>query len=203
MNTLPFTDHHHVPDAAGAAAEIVAGGGVILLPTETFYGLGASPSDADAVQRIRELKGRPAELALPVLCSDFQQVEELVEVPAAFRVRLSRSWPAPLTVILPARRRVPASPGASLAVRIPAHSLLRALLYRLGPLTGTSANRHGAAPSTVADEALQSLLGSPDLVLDGGATPGGRASTLVDLTGEREQVMRSGAFPWSSFQVVR
>jgi len=199
---------HEDADAAAAGcvvAAVVAGGGVVLLPTETFYGLAANPFDQGAVSRVLAAKGRPPELALPVLCSDWQQLEALVEVPEVHRPRLSRIWPGALTVVLPCRAPLPAAPAGTLAVRIPGHAMLRAVLYRAGPLTGTSANRHGSPPCVDPDEALGSVLEPPDLVLDGGRTPGGAASTLVDLTGAQPQVLREGAvawqepYPWNAF----
>jgi len=205
VRRLPF---HEDADAAGAGravAAVVAGGGVVLLPTETFYGLAANPFDHGAVSRVLAAKGRPAELALPVLCSDWQQLEALVEVPEVHRPRLSRIWPGALTVVLPCRQPLAAANAGTLAVRIPGHAMLRAVLYRVGPLTGTSANRHGSSPCVDPDEALASVLEPPDLVLDGGRTPGGAASTLVDLTGAEPRVLREGAlawqepYPWDAF----
>lgn len=197
MRRLPFAEEADAAAAGRAVAEVVAGGGVVLLPTETFYGLAASPFDHRAVDRVRAAKGRPADLALPVLCSDWQQLETLVEVPPAHRPRLSRTWPAALTVVLPCRGPLPAAPGGTLAVRIPDHAMLRAVLYRSGPLTGTSANRHGAPPCVDPDEALASLLEAPELVLDGGTAPGGAPSTLVDLSGAEPRVLRQGALRWN------
>ena len=173
-----------------------AAGGVVLLPTETYYGLGADPTDAAAVARVFACKGRPGELALPVLVADWQQLEELVVVPDHFRVKLRRMWPGALTVVLPTRRPVAAANGASLAVRIPAHDHLRALLYRVGPLTGTSANRHGQPPASTVDDALASLTAAPDLALDGGSTPGGNATTVVDLGGDEARILRQGSVAW-------
>jgi L-threonylcarbamoyladenylate synthase len=205
VRRLPFYED---PDAAAAGREVaavVAGGGVVLLPTETFYGLAANPFDQGAVSRVLAAKGRPQELALPVLCSDWQQLEALVEVPEVHRPRLSRIWPGALTVVLPCRAPLPAAPAGTLAVRIPGHAMLRAVLYRAGPLTGTSANRHGSPPCVDPDEALASVLEPPDLLLDGGRTPGGAASTLVDLTGAEPRVLREGAlawqepYPWDAF----
>jgi L-threonylcarbamoyladenylate synthase len=196
VRRLPFREDADASAAGRAVADEVAGGGVVLLPTETFYGLAASPFDGPAVDRVLAAKGRPAELALPVLCSDWQQLEALVEVPQAHRARLSRIWPAALTVVLPCRRPLAASPGGTLAVRIPDHAMLRAVLYRSGPLTGTSANRHGRPPCVDPDQALASLLAPPDLVLDGGRTPGGAPSTLVDLSGAEPRVLREGSLRW-------
>jgi L-threonylcarbamoyladenylate synthase len=148
------------------------------------------------VARVFACKGRPGERALPVLVADWQQLEELVLVPDRFRVKLGRLWPGAVTVILPTRRPSAASGGASLAVRIPAHDALRALLYRTGPMTGTSANGHGREPTTTVDDALASLLAPPDLVLDGGPTRGGGATTLVDVTGPEPRVLRQGGTRW-------
>lgn len=196
MIRLGFVDRDQVRDALPVAAETVARSGVVLIPTESFYGLGGDPWNRRAVERICSMKNRPADLGLPVLCADWEQVEKLVVVPEKFRADLARWWPAALTVVLGCRTELPAARGRTLAVRIPDHGALRALLYRSGPLTGTSANRHGAPPFVDADEALGSLVGRPDLVLDGGPTAGGEASTLVDLTGDSPRVLRPGSCPW-------
>ncbi len=196
MRRLPFGEPEEIVAAVLVAADVVADHGVLLLPTESFYGLGADPACADSVARICTIKGRPPDLGLPVLCADWQQLESLVRVPARFRVKLSRLWPSALTVVLPSTAGLAAARGSTLAVRIPAHGPLRALLYRVGPLTGTSANRHGDPPCSTADEAIDSLTGVPDLVLDAGPTPGGEPSTVVDLTGENPSILRPGAGAW-------
>ena len=196
MIRLPFVEPGDVVEAAEVAGATIDQGGVLLLPTESFYGLGADPWSEAGVERVFSLKARPEELGLPVLCADWQQVESLVVIPDEFRVKLARLWPAALTVVLPTVEEVPAARRGTLAVRIPAHAELRALLYRLGPLTGTSANRHGDAPSTTVDGALASLAELPDLVLDAGATAGGQASTLVDLGRGEPEILRSGACAW-------
>jgi L-threonylcarbamoyladenylate synthase len=196
VTRLPFTDREHAPEAARVAAEVVGRGGVVLLPTETFYGLGVDPRRRASVERLFAMKERPEGLAMPVLCGDWTQLERLVDVPERFRVRLSRIWPGPLTVVLRCRRRLPGTAGSTLAVRIPGHAMLRSVLYRTGPLTGTSANRHGRPPCCTPDTALESLACAPDLVLDGGPTAGGLPSTLIDLTGSEPVVLRVGAFDW-------
>jgi L-threonylcarbamoyladenylate synthase len=196
MKRLPFFDDEHAAAAASPVARVVAAGGVVLFPTETFYGLGVDPSLPDAVARVYDLKGRPHGIPLSVVCADWQQFEKLVEVPDAYRVRLSRIWPGPLTVILRSRHELPASAAGTLAVRIPGHAMLRAVLYSSGPLTATSANRHGDPECREVAVALASLAESPDLVLDGGPTAGGRPTTVVDLTGESPRVVRSGDLSW-------
>lgn len=196
MITLPFTPGPEVAAAVAASARARSSGGVILLPTETYYGLGVDPASAAAVDRVRAAKGRPAALALPVLAADWQQLEALVEVPDRYRIKLGRLWPGAITVVLPTRRPLAAGGDGTLAVRIPDHDRLRALLYRVGPLTGTSANAHGQPPATTVAAALGSLLEAPDLVLDGATTPGGDATTLVDLSGAEPRVLRQGSTPW-------
>jgi len=191
-----FVEPGDVAEAVQAASATVAQGGVLLLPTESFYGLGTDPWSESGVARIFILKDRPAELGLPVLCADWQQLESLVVVPEIYRVRLARLWPAALTVVLPTLGEVPAARSGTLAVRIPGHNELRALLYLLGPLTATSANRHGDPPSTAVDGALASLAEPPDLVLDAGTTAGGHPSTLIDLSRGEPEILRPGACAW-------
>ena len=147
MIRLPFSDPDEIRSAVGVAAEVVAAGGVVLIPTESHYGLGVDPRQPEAVKKIFELKGRPEGLALPVVCSDWAQVDSLVSVPDVHRFKLARIWPAALTVVAPCRssrwqrhRPTPSRCG------FPDHDGLRALLYRVGPLTATSANRHGEPP---------------------------------------------------------
>jgi tRNA threonylcarbamoyl adenosine modification protein (Sua5/YciO/YrdC/YwlC family) len=193
---LPFVEHGEVVEAIEVALPTVTRGGVLLLPTESFYGIGADPRNEKAVARVFRMKARPGELGLPVLCADWEQVESLVMVPDAFRVKLSRLWPAALTAVLPIDHDLPAARRGTLAVRIPAHAELRALLYRVGPLTGTSANRHGDEPSVAPDGALASLAETPDLVLDSGSTAGGLASTVVDLSRGTAEILRPGACDW-------
>lgn len=196
MVRLPFVEPEDVADAVRPCRDVVKDGGVLLLPTESFYGLGVDPMDSDAVRRIYSMKDRPSELGLPVLCADWQQVESLVVVPEHFRVKLARFWPAALTAVLPAIGDIPAARGDSLAVRIPAYAELRALLYGVGPLTGTSANRHGTPPFLTVDGALASLVDAPDITLDAGATAGGEVSTLVDLRRSEPEILRRGKCVW-------
>ena len=198
MRILPFVETEEVVAAVHEAVGVIADGGVIMMPTESFYGLGVDPKRSDGVARVGAMKGRAADLGLPVLCSDWQQIESLVKIPEDHRVRLSRLWPAALTVILPSAIALPAGRGHTVAVRIPSHDALRALLYRTGPLTATSANRHGEPPFTTVDEALGSLASHPDLVLDAGPTAGGEPSTLVDLSGREPAIVRPGPVLWES-----
>ncbi len=194
MPRLAFRSPADLPAAVVAARAALADHGVIATPTETFYGLSADPADARAVARLVALKGRGADRRLLVIGASLEQVGELVEMTPEIRRWLGTVWPAPLSVVLPARRRLAAA-GATLAVRIPGQELLRALLEHTGPLTSSSANRSGAAPATRAEQVAEAFGDRLDLLLDGGATPGGLPSTLIDATGKELRVVRAGAWP--------
>jgi L-threonylcarbamoyladenylate synthase len=190
---VPFAHPSHLPAAAAAVREALSRHGVVALPTETFYGLAVDPADAAAVARVFAIKGRDATKALLVVAADLEQAAEVAVLDPARRSALAAVWPAPLTVVLPLRRALAAAGGETVAVRVPAHALLRSLLARVGLLTATSANRSGAPPAATAGEVVAALGADVDLVLDGGPTPGGAPSTLVDWTGERPLVLRAGA----------
>ncbi len=174
------------------------GGGVAAVPTETFYAAAADPTNAEAVARVCALKGRDGAKPLLVLIASRDQLAPL-GVAAAREVldRYFALWPAPLTVVLPLAAPIPASLGApSLGVRMPAHDGLRALLARTGPLTGTSLNRSGEPPCADPDAAARVAPEAIDLLVDGGRTPGGAPSTLLDATASPPRVLREGAFRW-------
>lgn len=202
MPRLPFRSPADLPAAVAAARDVLAGHGVIALPTETFYGLSVDPADAPAVARLVALKGREADKRLVVIGAAFSQLAELVEIPAELERWLRTVWPAPLSVVLPSRRRLAAA-GATLAVRVPDHELLRALLERTGPLTSSSANRSGEPPATSADAVDRAFGDRLDLLLDGGATPGGLPSTLIDACGKELRVLRAGAWRTAPDGIVR
>lgn len=190
MLRLPFADERDLSAALKAVLNARQGHGVVALPTETFYGLAVPPDDPVAVARVFTLKGRPAEKALPVVGASVAQLGPLVVFPEAWRGRLQAAWPAPLTVVLPSRTGL--AGGGNVAVRVPAHPLLRALLASVGPLTATSANRSGGPPLSH-PQAVARLLGAGlALLLDGGEAPGGLPSTVVDLTGELPRLLRQG-----------
>ena len=168
------------------------------IPTETFYGLAADPLSEEGVRRVLALKGRDADKPLLVLFAFREQLTPLgVAAAPELLDRFFAIWPAPLTVILPLARPIPASlGGSSLAVRVPAHDALRALLARIGPVTGTSLNRSGDPPCTDANAAARVAPSEIDLLIDAGTTPGGLPSTLLDATVSPFRVRREGAFPW-------
>lgn len=190
---LPFGAAGDLPAAVAAVRDALTSHGVIGLPTETYYGLGARPQDPEGVERIFDVKGRPVDRALPVVAASLAQVEALVRLEEPWRSRLAAAWPAPLSAVLPLLAPLPFT-ASTLAIRIPSHPLLVRLLEHVGPLTATSANRSGEPPLETADAVRATLLGGLALVLDGGRSPGGRPSTLVDLTAPIPKLLRPGVF---------
>jgi L-threonylcarbamoyladenylate synthase len=180
------------------AARVLGRGGLVAFPTETFYGLGAAALDRRAVRRVFEVKGRPASMPLLVLVDSEAMVGRVaLEIPARARELITRHWPGALTLVLRASAGLPAELTAgtgTVGVRLPAHATARALVRALGaPVTAPSANPTGAEPPTTAAAVLGHFGDALDLVLDGGPTPGGAPSTVVDVTVDPPRVIRQGA----------
>lgn len=167
------------------AAQLIREGGVVAFPTDTVYGLGAAADDEVATKRIYRIKGRPAGLPLILMVAAESQLEGFVHLDSRAEAYIRRWWPGPLTLILHA------TGGATLGVRIPQHKVALELLRAAGPLMTTSANLHGEDPAMTAKEA--GSLPGVTVVIDGGAAPGGTASTVLDLTGPEPHVLREGA----------
>lgn len=184
------------------ARAVIEAHGIVALPTETFYGLAVSAFDAAAVRRVFELKGRSGEKALPCIVADPEQLSRLaISIPRPVPPLARRFWPGPLTIVVPARTSVAAaSPAGTVAVRVSGLPLARRLAAAAGPITATSANRSGAPAPTRAEAVQESFAGGLDLLLDGGETPGGAPSTIVDATGRDIVLVREGAIP---FEAVR
>jgi L-threonylcarbamoyladenylate synthase len=180
-----------------AAVDTLRAGGVVALPTETFYGLAVPGLDAGSVRRLFELKGRPDSKPLLVLVDSVAMAETVACVTAAARDLMMRYWPGALTLVLPAHARVPSVVTAgtgTLGLRLSPHPIARGLVELLGePVTAPSANPNGLAPPTTAAGVLAYFRDAIDLVLDGGTTPGGEPSTVLDLTVEPPRVLRQGA----------
>jgi L-threonylcarbamoyladenylate synthase len=168
-------------------------GKVLLMPTDTIYGLHCLATDQAAVDRIGELKGREDTKPFIVLASSIDQLTEIgIEADIDLLRRLNAIWPAPLTAILPLRTPIPASRGAStLAVRIPALEWLRDLVARTGPLVSTSANRSGEPPVEAPAALARDLQNALDAVVDGGPRTG-EPSAILDLTGTEPRFIREG-----------
>lgn len=189
--TLPADD----PKAILRALEVLHSGQLVAFPTDTVYGVGALAFDAQTVESIYSAKERPVEKAIPVLIGvneDITQVAE--EIPPLAKKLIARFWPGPLTVLVPKKPSLPevVSATSTVGVRVPDHEVARALLRRAGPMAVTSANRSSQPSPTTAQEVLAQLDGRIALILDGGKTPGGIPSTLVDCTGNEIQILRAG-----------
>jgi L-threonylcarbamoyladenylate synthase len=176
-----------VADAPGAVEEAAAAlsrGELVAFPTDTVYGLSAGQ---EHVRKLYGAKDRPKEKRIPVLLSETGNLEASAIVTPAARALAHRFWPGPLTIILVAPRR------GTLAFRVPDHALARRLIAASGGgLPVTSANRSGERDARTAEEVMAQLDGRIALVLDGGRTPGGVPSTIVDCTGEKARIIREG-----------
>jgi L-threonylcarbamoyladenylate synthase len=173
-------------------------GGIVAFPTDTVYGLGAAAGSPQAVARVYEVKKRPADMPLPLLLAHVSQIEEVARTVAPLAKLLAEKFlPGALTLVLAKSSSVPdivTAGRATVAVRIPAHPVPVALIEGLGaPVLGTSANLSGRPSALTAGEVSSQLGGKVDLVIDGGRCPGGRESTVVDVTGEVPVVLREGA----------
>jgi L-threonylcarbamoyladenylate synthase len=187
---------------ADAAAAIRAGG-VVAIPTDTLYGLAVDPFSAPAVSRLFSVKGRSASHAIALIAADTEQViTQIGPLPVNARRLASEYWPGPLTILLPRPATVPVElTGGSdrIGVRVPAHEIARELCRACGhPLTATSANLSGEAPSNDPDD-IAAVFGRSDveLLLDAGKTPGGPPSTIIDVLSDGQlRLVRPGAIEW-------
>lgn len=182
------------------AIEALAAGDVIAFPTDTVYGLGCRIDEERAVRRIYDIKSRPPTDPLPVLIAEVVQLDEVATaVSHAARKLIERFWPGPLTIVVARSPRVPAQVtggGDTVAVRLPNHPVPRGLVRGVGvPIVGTSANSHGRPAPVTAQQVVFDLGDQIPLVLDGGRTPIGVESTVVDVTGPSLRIVREGAIP--------
>ncbi len=177
------------------ALQILREGGLVAFPTDTVYGVGALVFDGKAVESIYVAKQRPIEKAIPVLMADAADMEKVgMDIPEVAHQLAARFFPGPLTCLIPKQPTLPESVSATetVGVRVPDHEVARALLRAAGPMAVTSANISGQPSPSTAQEVLAQLNGRIDLILDGGKTPGGVPSTLVDCTGNDLKILREG-----------
>ena len=197
---LDDSENHH-----RCAAEVIARGGVIAFRTDTFYGLGADPFNASAVQKIRDLKGREENKPILVLISDGEQLDRLIENRSvAFDELAKKFWPGPLTIIGEGTDQLPSELTAgtkTVGVRLPDDDRVRALVRACGgALTATSANPAGEAPARTAEDVAAYFPEGVDLIVAGGETKTDQPSTVVDASDSEVKLIRQGAIAWAELQ---
>lgn len=194
-------------DQLDEALALLREGEVVAFPTDTVYGLGAMPGDAAAVRRLFIAKQRPPEKAIPLLIADIADLPKVAaNVSPPARRLVEHFWPGPLTLIL---RRAPgfrdaADPDAeTIAVRLPDYAPARELIRRAGgALAVTSANTSGAGAVRTAGEVAKQIGRRIPLILDGGPTPGGAESSIVDCSSDRPRLLRQAALSRSELEAV-
>jgi len=177
---------------------ILKQGGIVAFPTDTVYGLGACANNIQAVERVYQVKKRPCNMALPLLLADIAQISEVAYPVPEIAWLLARSFlPGALTLVLHKSSSVPdivTAGGKTVAVRVPDHPIPLTLIKGVGvPIVGTSANLSGQPSALTANKVYAQFGDKIDLIIDGGRCPGGKESTIVDVTGEKPVVLREGA----------
>jgi L-threonylcarbamoyladenylate synthase len=203
MDTLILPADH--PNALTQALQILQSGGLVAFPTDTVYGVGALAFDAAAIEKIYTAKGRSTEKAIPILFGDAADLEEVTAQVSEMALRLAGSfWPGPLTLVVPKHPSLPeaVSTAPTVGVRVPDHPVARALLRAAGPMAVTSANLSGQASPCTAQEVCNQLGGRISLILDGGGTPGGVPSTVVNCLGAEPQILREGPITLAQIQAA-
>lgn len=184
-------------DAVAAATGALRDGHLVVMPTDTVYGIAADAFDASAVARLLAAKGRGREMPPPVLVADPVTLDALVadRLPTWLEAALDELWPGPLTVVMRAQPSLTWDLGetfGTVAVRVPADDRTRAVLRRSGPLAVSSANRTGLPAATTVDEAEDMLGDAVAVYLDGGTSSGQSASTILDVTASTPRILRRG-----------
>ncbi len=179
-----------------AAVDCLKSGGIIAIPTDTVYGIGADPFNADAVQKLYTLKGRPEEKPIPLVLGSVKDVEKVAQnLPGFFFYLTERYWPGGLTIIVQSKNLLPqlTAGGSTVGLRIPNQSLLLKILQEFGgPLAITSANLSGQPAATSPQEFGQELTSKIDFIVGDGQTPGPIPSTVYDISISPPQVRREG-----------
>lgn len=192
----PVVYHH--------AVDILKHGGTVVFPTDTVYGLAALPFNEDYVERLYVVKGRNSTRAIALLISEVSELEKVSVSPSELAKKLAvQLWPGPLTLVVPRHPDLPEvlAPLPTVGVRVPDHPVALRLLGITGPLAVTSANRSGRENTNTAQEAFNQLQGHVDLIIDGGRSPGGVPSTVVDCTSIDMKILRPG--PISQLDIDR
>ena len=193
------------PQLIHQVAQGLQEGGVVAVPTDSFYGLAVNPFDQVALERLMHIKGERSHKPFPVLISDTSQLDQLVtHIPQIARTLMERFWPGLLTLVLNAQlglSPVVTGENGTIGVRQPNDARLCELLKQVGPVTGTSANRTGEKPAQTAEEVMKNLGSEINLILDGGSTPGGQPSTVLQVE-PKLLIIRQGAISRDRLQQI-
>ena len=185
------------------AVQRIKDGGVVVIPTDTLYGLAADVFNHSAIDRVFAVKGRPKDLALPVLVSNWGQVKRVAKnLSPQARALADIFWPGGMTLVVEKAEGLPdqlTAGGPTVAVRMPAHPVPLHLAEEFGsPITGTSANISGKADLLSLAELTDQIGGLVDQVIMAGPEPNGGASTVIDITGTMPRLLRQGVIPFES-----
>ena len=194
---LKTDTHDRLQKAIQDAARVILSGGVVAVPTESFYGLAVHALNEKAIVRLFAVKGRREDNPLLILIPSKESLDRYVtNISEKARTLMDRFWPGGLTLVLFADPVLPESLTAGtgkIGVRLSSHPVARELARAVGaPITGTSANRSGQPSCSTAEEVMEALGEDIDLILDGGGTPGGRGSTVLDVTLDPPVILRQG-----------
>lgn len=198
------------PNAAiKKAASAISRGGIVVFPTETVYGIGGSAFDALAAKKIFKIKGRSDKKPLLVLIADKHDIKRVARhAPKTARKLIEKFWPGPLTIVLKKRKVIPSAVSGgtdTIAVRLSPHPVVRALVRAAGvPITAPSANISGRPPHRTIQGVIKEFGNKKEieLFLDGGRTPIGKPSTVVDCTKNPPQIIRAGAITKKRLQKI-
>ncbi len=196
MQTLPLKENNHT-EVFTEALRILENGGIVAYSTESFYALGVIATDGDAVKRLFELKKRPADKPLPIIAGSMDMLGSIVKsIPEQAKNLMDRFWPGPLTLIFEGLDSIPGlltGGTGKVAVRVPGKSAALCLAEDIKiPLTATSANLSSLPPAEYPDAIINYFGDKVDLIIDAGKAPGGRPSTIIDVTVNPPKILREG-----------
>lgn len=198
---IPVSD----PLAYSIAQDILELGELVAFPTDTVYGVGTPVFNKPGIAKLYEAKLRDANKAIPILLSDPAELEQVTAGNSDMVMKLAQHfWPGPLTLIMPRRSNLPEelSPYETIGVRMPNHPVALTLLKKMGAMAVTSANLSGKVNTCSAQEVMEQLGGRITLILDGGQTPGGMPSTVVDCSGAEPVIIRVGPISLADIERV-
>jgi L-threonylcarbamoyladenylate synthase len=195
--TFDCSDPDARVEGLAAAARTVRGGRLVVLPTDTVYGIGCDAFSADAVRALLAAKNRGPDMPVPVLVGSWSTIDGLVlGVPKQARDLIEAFWPGGLSIVLPHAPSLAWDLGSTrgtVMLRMPLHPVALELLRDVGPMAVSSANVSGQPPASTATEAQEQLGESVAIYLDGGTSGDPIASTVVDLTADTPRILREGA----------